>query len=339
MYKSLNDVFNFISKLSLLKIINFVQLLFSYYYSRIKRKSCHKGMPFSVSIEPTTSCNLQCPECPSGLRSFNRPTGMLSYENFINIIDQLKKKLIYLNLYFQGEPFLNKDFCKMVKYASDAKIYTSTSSNAHFINKKLAEEIVKSGLDRIIISIDGVSNETYIKYRKGGNLNKVLDGTVNLINAKKQLRSSTPFIIWQFIVFKHNEHEIETIKKMAKNYNVNRLNIKTAQIYNTNNTNFELIPQNTKYSRYEKGNEIIIKNNLMNHCWRMWQGCIITWDGDVCPCCFDKDANYKLGNVVNNSFELIWKNEKYNQFRNSILKSRKNIDICSNCSEGTKIWI
>ena len=194
-------------------------------------------------------------------------------------------------------------------------------------------------LDRLIISIDGTNEQSYKKYRIGGNLTKVLDGTTNLVNAKKDLNSSKPYIIWQFIVFKHNEHEIDIIKKMALDYKIDKLKIKTAQVYNFDENSDKLIPQNQKYSRYETKNGFKIKNNLYNHCWRMWQGCVITWDGDIVPCCFDKDASYKLGNAGYDNFRKIWESDRYNNFRNAIFKSRKEIDICSNCSEGTKIWI
>lgn len=339
MQARVSDSINFISKLSFNKIINFTRLFISYNYSRVLRKSFHCAMPATASIEPTTSCNLQCPECPSGLRSFSRPIGMLSSYDYQNYINQLKKNLIFLNLYFQGEPFLNKNICEMIKYASDNRIYTSTSSNAHFINKTIAEDIVKSGLDRIIISIDGANETSYSKYRIGGTLSKVLDGTNNLVNAKKELKSSNPYIIWQFIVFKHNENEIDKIKMLAKKYKIDRLKIKTAQIYNISENKNDLIPENSKLSRYKKGNDYSIKNKLMNHCWRMWSSCVITWDGMVVACCYDKDAKYSFGNIQNKNFNKIWRSEGYQRFRNQIFKSRKDIDICRNCSEGTKVWI
>ncbi|NUM31370.1 MAG: SPASM domain-containing protein [Bacteroidetes bacterium] len=339
MYAKLRDTLNLISKLTFTKLTNFFGLFFTFYVSRLFRKNLICGMPISASIEPTTSCNLQCSECPSGQRNFNRATGMLNFENFKIYFDGLKRELIYLNIYFQGEPLLNKEFCKMVKYAGDSGIYTSTSTNAHFLNTKVSEQIVNSGLDRLIISIDGATAQSYSIYRKGGTFEKVIEGTKNILNARNKLNSLKPYIIWQFIIFKHNEHEIDLIKKMANEYQVDKLKFKTAQIYNLSNENEALLPENSKYSRYEKNEGFKIKNRLMNHCWRMWQGCVITWNGYVVPCCFDKDAEYKFGKIENSNFTEIWKNDKYKKFRKEILKSRKNIDICRNCSEGSKIWI
>tara|TARA_A100001015_G_scaffold278406_1_gene338567 strand:+ start:2615 stop:3517 length:903 start_codon:yes stop_codon:yes gene_type:complete len=293
----------------------------------------------SLSIEPTTSCNLRCPQCPSGLRSFSRDTGMLQKEVYEKVIDELHPYLSFLTFYFQGEPYLNPLFFNMVEYASKKNIFTHTSTNAHYLNEKNSLLTVQSGLDQIIISIDGFSEETYTKYRIGGSLEKVLQGTKNLVKAKKKLRSDSPNIIWQFIAFDHNLHEIPFAKKVAKEYDVNQLKIKTAQIYNFEEGN-ELIPKNNKWARYRKvGGKYEIKNKLLNHCWRMWQSAVITWDGIMVPCCFDKDAKYQMGNVLENKVKEIWQNGQYQSFRKLILKSRKNIDICKNCTEGTKIWM
>jgi radical SAM protein with 4Fe4S-binding SPASM domain len=337
--RNITDGINLLSKLNGRRIGNALKLLSSYYVSRALKRNIHLGKPLSMEIEPTTSCNLRCPQCPSGLREFTRNTGMLNLDLYKKIIDELHPELVWLILYFQGEPFLNKQFLEFVKYASEKNIYTATSSNAHYFTDEVAEATVKSGLDRLIISIDGVTQESYAKYRIGGKIEKVLEGTQKLVYWKKNLRSKTPHIIWQFIAFKHNEHEIPLIKKMAKEIGVDELGIKTAQIYDYQTSN-ELIPDNEQLSRYKKNEEgsYEIKNKLLNQCWRMWRGSVITWDGLVVPCCFDKDATHRFGDVSNNSFSSIWQGEAYNNFRTAILKSRKEIDICTNCTEGTKVW-
>ncbi len=338
MNRSVRDGLNFVSKLTLRRLWNAAKIVASYFVAKITKRPVHWGNPISISVEPTTSCNLRCPQCPSGLRSFSRPTGMLQGDLYKGILDDLGKDLTYLILYFQGEPYLNPDFLNMVKYAHDKNIYTATSTNAHYLTEANARKTVESGLDRIIISIDGVTEETYKKYRIGGKLDKVLEGTRNLAKAKKELNSPTPHIIWQFIVFSHNEHEIPEVKRLAKEYGVDELGIKTAQIYDYENGH-DLIPQNEEYSRYKKeGSRFSIKNKLINHCWKLWHSCVITWDGLIVPCCFDKDATHRLGDLKYNSFSEIWRGEKYHQFRNQILGGRQNIDICKNCTEGTQVW-
>src|SRR5689334_11421596 len=220
-----NDSVNFLSKLTFRRIWNFMKVLGSYQVSKWTKKSIQWGYPVSISFEPTTSCNLRCPECPSGLRAFSRPTGMLKKDFFRETIDQLYKELSYLVFYFQGEPYLNPDFLEMVKYAASKKIYTATSTNAHYLNESNAKKTVESGLDRLIISIDGTTQETYKQYRVGGNLDKVLEGAKNIVKWKKELKSKTPFVIFQFLVVRHNEHQIEEVKQLAKQIGVDQVRL------------------------------------------------------------------------------------------------------------------
>jgi len=337
--KNYSDLANLLSKLTLKRSFNTLKVLSSYFYSRTTSQPSHWGMPVSISIEPTTSCNLRCPECPSGLRSFNRPTGMLDKKFFERTMDELSSHLLYLIFYFQGEPYLHPDFTEMVRYASAKNIYTATSTNAHYLNDENARKTVESGLDRLIISIDGTTQESYEQYRIGGSLEKVLDGARNIVHWKKKLKSKTPHVIFQFLVVRHNEHEVEELKKLAKEIGVNEVALKTAQVYDYENGN-QLIPLNEKYSRYAKNadGKWSIKNKLLNHCWKMWHSCVITWDGKIVPCCFDKDASHTMGSLGQQTFKEIWKSSGYRQFRHSLLKSRSQIDICTNCTEGTQVW-
>lgn len=339
MNRNLRDLSNLFRKnLTLPRLHNALKVFSSYYVSRMIRKPVHWGKPISFSIEPTTSCNLRCPQCPSGLRSFSRPTGMIEQDIFESAVNSLYRTSGYMTFYFQGEPYLHPRFSEMVSFASEKKIYTATSTNAHFLSRENAEKTVKSGLDRLIISIDGCDQETYAKYRTGGKLNKVLEGTRELMQAKKRLNSGTPHVIWQFIVFAHNEHQLDMIKELAGEFEVDELAVKTAQVYDYETGN-SLIPTQDKYSRYKKVQDGYRLNaGLLNHCWRLWNSCVITWDGSVVPCCFDKDASNKLGSLKENSFESVWKGPAYKKFRGSLLKGRKNIDICRNCSEGVSVW-
>ena len=336
---SLSNNIQLIKKLSVRKLINAYKVWMSYHVSKAKKKSVSLGFPISMAIEPTTSCNLRCPECPSGLRQFTRPIGMLEPTFFKSTIDAVYQELIYLTFYFQGEPYLNPNFLEMVKYASEKGIYTSTSTNAHYLNEEQSAKTVESKLDRLIISIDGTTQETYEQYRIGGSLQKVIDGTKHIIAAKKRLKSKTPHIVFQFLVVKPNEHQLNDVQLLAKKLGVDEVVFKTAQVYNFENGN-SLIPDNIKYSRYKKNSDgtYSIKNKLLNQCWRMWSSCVVTWDGVVVPCCFDKDAKHQLGDLKQQSFKELWNSEKYQNFRQSILKSRQEIDICKNCSEGTKVW-
>lgn len=227
----------------------------------------------------------------------------------------------------------------MVKYASSKKIYTATSTNAHYLDDQNAKRTIESGLDRLIISIDGTTQDVYQQYRVGGKLGKVLEGTRNIVKWKKTLKSKTPFIIFQFLVVKPNEHQVEDVKRLAKELGVDDVWFKTAQVYDYQTDPNKLIPTTDKYSRYKKTKDgYEFKGKLANHCWRLWHDPVITWDGLVAPCCFDKDAQHKLGDLKQKTFKEIWNNSEYTKFRTAIINGRKQIDICSNCSEGTKIW-
>ncbi|HEY0741420.1 MAG TPA: SPASM domain-containing protein [Chryseosolibacter sp.] len=339
MIGGLQDGLNMTSKSSLKRMANAAKIYSSFQRSRLSGTPSIHGFPISISIEPTTSCNLRCPECPSGLRAFTRPTGMLQQALYKNIIDQLAPTLSYLTFYFQGEPFLNNDFLAMVSYASEKKIYTATSTNAHYLKDDTARKTVESGLDRIIISIDGTTQDTYQSYRVGGSLDKVIEGTENILKWKKQLRSKTPHVVFQFLVVGPNEHQIPEVYALAKKLGVDQVVLKTAQIYDYENGS-PLIPKQGKYARYRQNADgtYSLKNKLDNNCWKMWHSCVITWDGKVVPCCFDKDAHFVLGDLTKNSFEEIWFSDKYKQFRANLLRDRSEIEICKNCTEGTKVW-
>lgn len=299
----------------------------------------HWGLPMSMSIEPTTACNLGCPECPSGLRKFSRDTGNLKADFFRRVIDDSHKHLSYLTFYFQGEPFINPSFLEMVKYASDHRIYTATSTNAHFMSEEMAKKTIESGLDRLIISIDGTTQEVYEAYRVNGKLEKVIEGTKNILKMREQLGSKTPMVVFQFLVVRPNEHQIDDVMRLGEELGVDQVVFKTAQVYEYENGN-PLIPTIDKYSRYALGSDgkYRIKNELLNQCWRMWQGCVVTWDGLVVPCCFDKDATHRMGDLKKDSLREVWRSDTYRDFRQKILRSRSEIDICTNCTEGTKVW-
>jgi radical SAM protein with 4Fe4S-binding SPASM domain len=339
MIGGLNDGINMVSRMTWKRSFNAVNILRSYYLSRVQRKPRIIGLPISISIEPTTSCNLRCPECPSGLRSFTRPTGKLDPQLYRNVIDQLASALSYLTFYFQGEPYLHPEFLEMVNYASLKGIYTATSTNAHYLNGESARNTVESGLDRLIISIDGTTQRSYESYRIGGRLSKVIEGTKHIISAKKELRSKTPHVVFQFLVVGPNEDQIGEVQDLAKELRVDQVVLKTAQVYDYEKGS-HLIPKQDRYSRYRKNGDgtYSIKNRMDDHCWRMWHSCVMTWDGKVVPCCFDKDAHFVLGDLKEKSFAEIWNGERYNAFRQSLLTSRREIEMCRNCTEGGSVF-
>ncbi len=322
--------------LSLRKLNNLILGNTSRLISNFTHKSHIWGYPTAVMIEPTNICNLKCPLCPSGNGTLKRAKGYMKLPLFKKVIDEVKDYSTMIILWNQGEPYLNPNINQMVKYATDAGLFTLISTN---LNADMnAEEVVKSGIDSMIVSLDGASQETYNQYRINGQLEKVLSNVKALVQAKKKLKSKTPIIRWQFLVMKHNEHEIEQIKEMAKSLEVDQLSFKTIQIYTKEDIKY--LPDNPKYRRYDiSGDNFEIKFKMENKCRRMWQQPVVNWNGDVAICCFDKDIQFPVGNVDNQSLLSIWQGPAFQKMRNAILTNRKAFEICRNCGEGVKLRI
>jgi radical SAM protein with 4Fe4S-binding SPASM domain len=297
------------------------------------------GMPISYSIEPTNHCNLKCPECPSGLGTLTRPLGLLQIEDFKKWIDEIKDTGFYVQLFFQGEPYINKQLPQMIKYAQEQKVYISISTNGHFINEENVNSVLANAPDKLIFSVDGLDEESYQNYRVGGTFEQADNGLRTLIRRKNELQLKKPFIEFQFIVMKQNEHQLDDVIAYGKDVGVDKVVFKTMQISSYENA-LKFLPSNKKYRRYivENGS-FRIKKKIKNHCFALWRTSVITWDGKVVPCCFDKDANFEMGIANGRSFNDVWNSKDYYEFRKNVLSDRKSVDMCTNCTEGLKVNI
>ncbi len=320
------------------RFCNLFLLINSYLLSVIIKKPILWAYPFAITIEPITNCNLSCEECPTGKKTLTRPLGKISLEFFKKIVDEVYKKTFYLNLYLQGEPFIHPDIIEMLEYAVNKKMFVCISTNGHFLDSETCSKIVKSGIQKLIISLDGATEETYLKYRIGGDFNKVTVGIKNLSDSKKKLKSNTPEIIIQMLINKYNEHEISIAKDLTCNLGANKFVLKTMQIYN----DFDFLPDSKKFKRYLKSNNgsFVINRKIHNRCYRLWSNAVFTFDGNIIPCCFDKNAEYKFGNInvgensnMGRKFKELWTSDDFNNFRSSVLKNRKKHQICQNCTE------
>jgi radical SAM protein with 4Fe4S-binding SPASM domain len=260
---------------------------------------------------------------------------MMDMAHYKKLLNELSPELLYLNLYVQGEPIMHPEFGKMVTEASKFGLYTSTSTNGHYITPTIADELVTGGLSRIIFSVDGTSQESYGLYRVGGSFNKVRQGIIDVVRAKARARSAYPIIVMQFLVFRHNEREIPQIKKLARRLKVDKLEVKTAQL---NNFGSMRPPLNARFSRYADSIGENLKTTKHNRCWRQWHSATVTWDGKFAPCCFDKDAENAFGNTQYNTVNELWSNGKSLSFKKQILKNRADIEMCNNCPEGTSLF-
>jgi radical SAM protein with 4Fe4S-binding SPASM domain len=336
----LKALFIYRFSLTLRRMVNLIKIYLSMGLSYSTGKQFVWGYPVFLMIEPTNICNLKCPMCPSGTGDMKRSRGRLSFENYRRVIDDVGGYILQLQLWNQGEPFLNASLLDFIRYAKGKGIMVQTSTNGHFIKtEEDAQALVDSGLDQIIFSMDGTNQESYARYRIGGNFNLVLETLERIGRAKVKLKSKTPLVELQFLVFNYNQKEIENLIKIAKETGVNRISFKSAQVYSREQAD-AFLPSDGKYARYSiQDGAIKIKSDLKNWCKRLWLNSTVNWDGSIVPCCFDKDNTYAFANVFNNgkiSFRKSWQNERYKSFRNQVLTQRANISMCTNCTEGMK---
>jgi len=315
------------------RILNYFAINISYLLSRLTGSLFLWGKPYSLSIESAGTCQLACPECPLG-NNTNHSRALMSEGLFNKVIDECKSHVMVLSLYFQGEAFLNPHIFDFIKTARNANIFTIASSNANFKDENWAKNVLNSRLNELIISLDGINQKSYETYRQGGDFNLVFKNLQSLSKLKASKQYHTKIKI-QMLVMQHNEQDIHKMKKLAKSLGF-PLILKSIQLQDPK-TDTHLLPKNEAYSRYKKTSEgFIIKNKMKNHCKRLFRNPVITSTGNVLPCCFDKAGNYAMGNIDQSEFATIWKSNKYQAFRKKVFSERKKIDICKNCTEGTK---
>ncbi|MCD6332753.1 MAG: radical SAM protein [Bacteroidales bacterium] len=330
-------IFRLLQRITMARIWNLFLLGFSFWFTRISRHYFHRGQPMAISLEPTNRCQLHCPYCPSGAGNLDRPPGKMDVNLFRGIIDDIGDKLIHLACYFQGEPLLHPGLPGMIQYARSKGIFTVVSTNGNLIDRDWAERLVLCGLDHLIISVDGMTEKVYQAYRVGGRLENVLKGIALIVEAKKELKKRHPLLEAQFVVTRQNEHQKEAFIYWSKSSGVNHYTLKSAQL-DLDRESIQWIPEDRRYARYrvdDTGN-IQIKNPLKNHCTRVWTTPVVTWDGKVLPCCFDKTGRYPYGDATIDRIPEIWKSVPADRFRKRVFTKRKEIDICTNCSEGLR---
>jgi radical SAM protein with 4Fe4S-binding SPASM domain len=287
-------------------------------------------MPVAASIELTNHCNLQCPECPSGSGSMTRGKGFMDIGLYRKVMSEIEPYLLWLNLYFQGEPMMHPEFFSFLSVRT--KCRKTVSTNGHFLTPENAYKLVGSDLSKLIISLDGMNSPVYNAYRSGGDFEKVIEGIQNVAKARKQNRSSMDMEI-QFLVSRKNEHQIPLARKYAREIKAS-LRLKSMQI-NSREEIGEWLPEQERFRRYEPVNGTYkIKSSLPDRCPRLWFNPVVTWDGKVVPCCFDKNAEHVMGDLNEESFREIWNNQKFINFRQKIISDRSSVAMCNNCTSG-----
>ena len=233
-----------------------------------------------------------------------------------------------MQFYFQGEPLLHPDLPTMIREAHEAGLYTLLSTNAQALSPELAEALVQAGLNRIIVSMDGLTEESYGAYRIGGSLEKTKAALLYLREAKDRLHGRT-VIELQCLRLRTNEHEWTAFRRQYRSLGADRLVFKTAQLYDYADGH-PLMPSDPRYSRYIQGADGHYHlRRRPKTCWRVWSGCVISTTGDVLPCCYDKTHAHAYGNIRNTSLRQLFASATACSFRRAALHEQP--QICQEC--------
>lgn len=329
------------------RCINALRCYASYALSRLGSVRFLHHTPLFVSVEPAAVCQLRCPACPVGLRNLEKPIAnsqmLMSKQVWHRVLAECRETAWVMQFYFQGEPLLNKDLPQMIREAHDAGLYTIVSTNAQAMTQDLANALVASGLDRIIVSMDGLTDESYNAYRVGGSLDKTKAAIRYLRNAKMSKQSClggakksrrleisrSPIIELQVLRLRSNEHEWAEFRRVYKSLGADKLTFKTAQLYDYADGH-PLMPSDPKFSRYILGQDgLYHRRPLGKGCWRVWSGVVVTTNGDVLPCCYDKAHAHAYGNIMNTRMRDLFTNDKAMTFRQAAFQEQPK--ICQEC--------
>lgn len=283
--------------------------------------------PKVIRIEPASKCNLGCVHCPTGTIEMER--GVMSLDIFQKILIEIKENkenIKVIVLYHGGEPFLNKNFFKMVKEIKEINnnFYIKTVSNGTVLNEKIIDQIVCSDIDLIEFSLDGYSSEDSEKIRKKSNTNKIIENLKKILEKKKKLKSKLKIQICntQFISNKNNSilpNTPDWILEIFKNEDVTYKNF------------FAMQWPSMHEKELKEFDKILIDEDDKNYCDHVVNTMTIRSDGTIVPCCYDLTTQLNMGNIMNDSLKNIWNNRDYTKLRESI-KSKQYMSICKNCN-------
>jgi len=312
------------------KVANLLRVEMEY---RLRRTEV-KGKPYILIVDPLNVCNLRCPLCPTGVKDLGREQGKMSWETFTRTIDELAPYAYEVNLHNWGESLLHPHIFEMISYIRDRNIATNMSSNFNKVTDEKIDQLINSGLEYLILSIDGVTQDTYSKYRVRGNIDRVLANAEKLIKRREELGSKTPYIEWQFIVFKHNAHEVERARELAEKMGIDRFRVIPPGIP------FEFEdPESHKRKWFvpdETGGEDTaetFREQMDTSCFYLYRSFTVNPDGGTAPCCVINGEHNDFGDVKADSVKKIWNNDRYLSARSLFRKDGKASvsTVCERC--------
>jgi radical SAM protein with 4Fe4S-binding SPASM domain len=316
------------------RYLNASYSVFSYAVKRATGISVNLPLPPAISVELSSRCNLACPECVTGAGLLQRKNEFISHSLAEKIAGELRGHTLSAWLSFQGEPMMHPRFFDIVDLFGE--MHPVISTNGHYLGEEACLRLAASRLRKIIISYDGVSPGVYSLYRRGGNHRVVTEG-IRRLTAVIREKGSGPETVLQFLLHRGNEHEATAAAELASSLGAG-FTIKSMHVLDNERAG-EWMPAGSGRSRYiMSGGEWKPAASPSRGCLRMWTAAVITTDGDVVPCCYDKNAGHVMGNLNNQTFRDIWYGRQYTSFRNTVMKSRSLIDICRNCPQGKRIF-
>ena len=296
--------------------------------------------PTNAIFELTNHCNLRCPLCNTGglrdqFSSVDR--GMMSFSTFKAGIDRLLPELQSIMLYSWGEPLYNKDLNRCIAYARRHGILTQISSNMMVCGEEKSRGLIEAGLSKIIVSCDGLTQESYEKYRVRGNLAKVTRNALRLIELKRELGVEYPEVTLQFIVFKHNEDEMAEFEKIWMERGADRVDFIRMSYMSQEGEDvareLDLVPRNSTFRPYHP-------YGSLKRCSDPYHHVTINWNGDWYTCCFPPgELEYRFGNIVDDNFWGVWNGPRYRYSRELIKRQRVgNNPVDTMCHDCTGVF-
>lgn len=334
----MTDSFWVIARRRRKKVTNLFKAELSLAYSLLTGHAVVWGAPPILMIEPTNLCNLRCPQCVTGSGQLRRKQGIMPMEDFTRIICEVENSLMFLMLFYCGEPFVNPHLIEMIRFAHERGIVVLVSTNGHFLKGQVvARQVLLSGLDRLVISLYGASQETYDAYANRGDFDQVIGAVRGLVAMRNEMGLHRPIIDLEFIVMKHNEHELGAMKSLGRSLGADLVTLKTAYVMDLNDPEqvATYLPSNLQYSRYRRDDDVVRrKSDVRTKCQRLWRIATIYWDGTMAGCCCDQDGYAPMGNVLAQNLGDVWRSAHYNTFRQRMIENTERPEICDHCTGG-----
>ncbi len=299
--------------------------------SRLTKQPLILTPPQHAAIAFTSVCKLRCPMCKLGQKKLDREIGLMDFDKFRRLIDEISPFVRRISFPWYGEPFTHKNFEQFVRYASEKGLSIRIQTNGTFLHKCSLDFLTECNIHLISIAIDGLDQKTYEVYRVGGNLDEVTAGVRKLATLRADRNSKYPeHIRMNFIAMRHNEHQLDQVQDFAKKIGADSVKVKTAHVDRTEEGK-KFLPTDPKYRRYE--DDFCLKSGRDHEpgCRSLWRSAVISWDGTMGLCCIDSDCEYSPGNVFDEGFFKVWFGEKMQKYRKDVLTDKSRIPLCKGC--------